>query len=50
MLERHEYAAAATTAQTVKLALPSVLTSDAVLPAAGARIWGWASPSARVEV
>lgn len=42
--------AATTTARTVKLALPSVLTSDAVLPAAGASIWGWASPSARVEV
>ena len=37
-------------AAPTKLTLPSVLTNDAVLPAKGARIWGWAVPGARVVV
>ena len=43
-------AACAAAGAPTKLALPSVLTSDAVLPAAGATIWGWAVPGAKVEV
>ena len=47
----HEAAAAADAPPApTKLALASVLTNDAVLPAAGASIWGWAVPGAKVEV
>ena len=33
-----------------KLALPSVLADDAVLPAAGATLWGWAKPGSKIAV
>eukprot|EP01043_Picozoa_sp_COSAG02_P057433 COSAG02_NODE_6972_length_3256_cov_1.597403_3_plen_132_part_00 len=43
-------AAASDAAAPTKLTLPSVLTNDAVLPASGSSIWGWAVPGAKVEV
>ncbi len=49
LLRRLEAAASEADAPT-KLTLPSVLTNDAVLPAAGASIWGWAVPGEKVEV
>lgn len=42
--------AATATPPTARLTLPSVLTDDAVLPAAGGTIWGWATPGAQIIV